>query len=568
MFIDARTIPQDDIIETDVCVIGAGAAGITLARQFEGQPFRVAMLESGDLKAAAETQSLYTGESVGLRYYPLEAARLRVFGGTTNHWGGTCRPFDEIDFEARDWIPRSGWPIRKSDVAPYYAQAEQIVRLSSSEWRLESWAARDRFPPLSIGGRVASRVAQVLPVAERSFGKHYRGDVERMRNVVTYLNANVTEIETNEQATAVSGVRVACLSGNRFTVKARIVVLATGGIENARVLLLSNSRQRHGLGNQHDLVGRFFMEHPRFEAGIIVPADRRLEVGFYEPHEVGGTRIKGYLGLTEETIRKEQLVDIQVNTIPVYSAAYRDSHKAAEIDSLKYLARRLGSRELPDDFGSHLANVVGDLLTGEDHFLPIAPLPLPKPATLRAILGADAEAKERLLPDLLGDIAFVANEEIFANTPVDHLRLSTRIDPVPNPDSRITLGSERDALGQPKVRLDWQLSPLDKYSVRRTLEIIGAELGRAGLGRLQLNVDDDDTTWPKDTRGGWHHMGTTRMSGDPRQGVVDRNCQVHGVANLFVAGSSVFPTGGSGTPTLMLVCLALRLADHIKELMR
>jgi choline dehydrogenase-like flavoprotein len=254
--------------------------------------------------------------------------------------------------------------------------------------------------------------------------------------------------------------------------------------------------------------------------------------------------------------------------IPVYSAAYRESHNTAEVSSLKYLVQHAGDRALPGDFGAHISRVLGDLLTGEDHFLPAAPIPLPKPTTLRKILGADAEEKERLLPELLGDIAFVANEELFANTPVDHVRLSARIDPVPNPDSRVTLGVERDALGQPRVQLDWRLSPLDKRSVRRSLEIIGAELGRAGLGRLQLNVDDDDTTWPEDTRGGWHHMGTTRMSDDPRRGVVDRNCQLHGVANLFIAGSSVFPTAGSGTPTLMLVALALRLAEHLKELMR
>jgi choline dehydrogenase-like flavoprotein len=169
---------------------------------------------------------------------------------------------------------------------------------------------------------------------------------------------------------------------------------------------------------------------------------------------------------------------------------------------------------------------------------------------------------------LFGDIAFAANEEIYSNTPIDHVRLSTRIDPVPNPDSRVTLGSERDPLGLPRIEFHWQLSPLDKHSVRRTLEIIGAELGRAGLGRLQILINDDDTTWTKDTRGGWHHMGTTRMSDDPKRGVVDRNCQVHGISNLFIAGSSVFPTAGSGTPTMLLVSLALRLADHIKGLMQ
>jgi choline dehydrogenase-like flavoprotein len=142
------------------------------------------------------------------------------------------------------------------------------------------------------------------------------------------------------------------------------------------------------------------------------------------------------------------------------------------------------------------------------------------------------------------------------------------MDPAPNRDSRVTLGAELDPLGQRRVNLNWRLSPLDKYSVRRTLEIIGMELGRAGLGRLQVKIDDSDTAWPEDLIGANHHMGTTRMNDDPKQGVVDKNCRVHGVSNLFIAGSSVFPTAGSGTPTFMIVVLALRLADHVKRKMR
>ena len=568
MFIDARTIPNDTIIDSDICIIGAGAAGITLARQFSGQPFRVIVLESGDLKADSATQSLYAGKSTGLPYYPLEAARLRMFGGTTNHWGATCRPFSDIDFETRDWIPHSGWPIRKDDIQPYYDRARAICWVGSPDWDLADWEQRDRSPVLPIaGGRVASRVAQVVPVEERSFAKHYHADIDRATNVSTYLHANVTEIETNDTASTVTGVRVACLSGNKFSVKAHTFILAAGGMENPRILLYSNRRQTAGLGNQHDLVGRFFMEHPRLEFGVIVPADRHLDVGFYKAHSVSNTRLLGYLGLTEDTIRKEQLVDIQVKMLPIYSAAYRASHKAPEVASLQYLVQKLRRREMPDDFGTHVSNVFGDLLTAQDYFLPTAPFPVPKPLALRKLFAANASERESLLPTLFGDIAFVANDKLMSNTPIDHVRLSTRIDSTPNPDSRVKLGNERDALGLPRIDFHWQLSPLDKHSVRRTLEILGAELGRAGLGRLQILIDDDDTTWPKDTRGGWHHMGTTRMSADPTRGVVDRNCQVHGISNLFIAGSSVFPTAGSGTPTMLLVSLALRMADHIIGLM-
>jgi choline dehydrogenase-like flavoprotein len=569
MFVDARTIPEGQVLETDICIIGGGAAGITLARELAGHPYRVSLLESGGLEPDADTQALATGENIGLPYFPLVSTRLRLFGGTTNHWGGTCRPLGDIDFEPRAGIPYSGWPLRYADLQPYYVRAQSICQIPSPEWDLSYWEQRDTRRPFPVAGKkVVNRVAQVVQGAQRSWGKVYRAEVEQAANVITYLHANVTEIETDEPARSVAAVRVACLSGNTFTVQARLFVLAVGGIENARLLLLSNKRHPAGLGNQHDLVGRFFMEHPRFDAGKIIPADPRVLTGFYETHGVGNTSIKGYLALTDDTLRDEQLVDIQVALSPVYASFYQEALESSAATSLEYMLRKAEHGEQPDDFAKHLANVMADMMSWQQYFVPTAPFPVPKPHVVGKLLRAKREEREQLIAEFWGDTALVAYEKLLGSEPVDHIRVITRIDPAPNPDSRITLGPERDQLGQPRAQLDWRLSPIDKRSVRRTLEIVGAEVGRAGLGRLQIGLDDDDTTWPADTHGGWHHIGTTRMSDDPTKGVVDANCQVHGISNLFIAGSSVFPTAGSGTPTLTLVSLALRLADHIKERMR
>lgn len=569
MFIDARTIPDNEVLEMDICIIGAGAAGITLALEFMGHPFRVGLLESGDLQYEQKTQSLYAGKNIGLPYFPLEAARLRYFGGTTNHWGGVSRPFDEVEFEPRDWIPYSGWPIRKSDVQPYSERAQSICQVASLEWDVAYWQKQDRFPLLPLkGDRVLTRLAQIAPGPRRNFGQLYREDIKQANNVTTYLNANVTEIETDGTASTVTGVRVACLSGNKFTVRAKLFVLALGGIENARLLLLSNKRQPAGLGNQSDWVGRFFMDQPRFEAGLIIPADPYLAVGFYDEHPVNNTVIRTYLSLSDDALRAEKLMDVQLRLSPVYDQVYMESLESSEVASLKYLAHELRRGKTPADFGKHLANVLADLMSWPEYFVPTAPFPLPKPAVLSEILHSKPSERQHLIPEFFGDIALAAYEEISKSIPLDHIQVVARVEPAPNPDSRITLGPERDELGQNRVQLDWRLSPIDKYSIRRMLEIVGAEFGRAGLGRIQIGVDDDDTTWPADMQGGWHHIGTTRMSEDPKQGVVDKNCQVHGLSNLFIAGSSVFPTAGSGTPTLMLVSLALRLANHITEKMR
>jgi choline dehydrogenase-like flavoprotein len=149
--------------------------------------------------------------------------------------------------------------------------------------------------------------------------------------------------------------------------------------------------------------------------------------------------------------------------------------------------------------------------------------------------------------------------------PVEALRVGCSTAQLPNPDSRVLLGTERDPLGMPRIAVDWQITAEDKRKAYTAARLLGAELGRAAFGRLQSPLVDDDSTWPDDMYGDAHHMGTTRTHRDPAQGVVDENCRVHGVANLHVAGSSVFPTTGMANPTFTIVALAIRLADYLKQ---
>ncbi len=145
--------------------------------------------------------------------------------------------------------------------------------------------------------------------------------------------------------------------------------------------------------------------------------------------------------------------------------------------------------------------------------------------------------------------------------------LFVRAEQAPNPNSRVQLGTDRDALGSRKIVLDWRVGELDRRTVRVALEAIGHAVGAAGLGRLYSRPVAEPEFWPT-VFGGHHHLGTTRMHRDPRSGVVDRDCRVHGLANLYVAGSSVFPTGGFANPTLTIVAMTLRLADHLRSRLR
>ena len=560
---DGREIEAGRELEADVCIIGGGAAGIAIAQEFVDRPAHVVLLESGGLDFEVDVNDLDVGTNTGLPYFRLEEARLRYFGGSTNHWGGYCRPFEPTDLAARAWVAGSGWPVSRADLDPYYPRARPIVGLQTDGQDPDDVISSDGARPLfGESSRLSHVLAEIVPKTRRSFGVRYRDKLEDAANVDVLLHSNAVEIETDAGGSRVERIHVATLAGNRFTVRAAIVVLATGGIENARLLLASDSVSTNGVGNQNDLVGRYFMDHPRFVAGTLVPTDD-LHVRFYEPHDVGGHDYIGYLSLAEAVLQTEEILEVQVRIGPVYTPAVAAALSSQDVDALSDLVRR--TPEALDDLGEHVARVVADLVTWQDTTIPGGPLAVPLPEVV-------AEVRRRLMdgdlgeviPFLFGDIATVGYRDVLGALPAESATLTTRIDPRPDRESRVTLGAERDALGMRRADLHWQLGALERWSAIRTLEILGEELGQAGVGRVRVGLDENDD-WPPDLAGGWHHMGTTRMSTDPRQGVVDPDCRVHGMDNLYIAGSSVFPTAGSGTPTMTIVALALRLSDHVRE---
>jgi choline dehydrogenase-like flavoprotein len=284
---------------------------------------------------------------------------------------------------------------------------------------------------------------------------------------------------------------VRVLDGPEFSLRSRVVVLATGGIENARLLLASNGVEAAGLGNRHDLVGRFFMEHPHTHSGEFLPSPVARPLGLYQLHRRGGVDVLGVLALSAAVRRDARLANFTAS-----------------------LAPRTQGGAFERDLGVVIA-------------------------------GFDAEGERA--------------------QGIPRFAFSNECEQVPNPESRVQLAYERDALGMNRVTLKWRLASEDRDSLRRSHEILAREIGRAGLGRVKPGLSEPDGAWPADLNGARHHMGTTRMHSDPKRGVVDADSRVHGIANLFVAGSSVFPTSGAANPTLTIVALALRLADHLKR---
>jgi choline dehydrogenase-like flavoprotein len=563
--LDGRMIEDGTTLAADVCIIGAGPIGITLARRLARPGRSVVVLESGGRAFDPAVQDLAMGDNIGLPYFPLEASRVRGLGGTSIHWGGVCRPLDPEDFEARSWIPHSGWPIGQADLRPYYAEVAKLLGLRTADWSSGAWLPDDDWQPLPFEDSSAfTTLIQVVEDDERNFAR-FAGDLDDAEDITVYLNTSAIGIVTNEAQTATDSIEAATFAGNRLTITARAYVVATGGIENARLLLASTARSAAGVGNHRDLVGRFFGEHPRFTAGYLLPTGAGSALAFYRPHEVGDGKISGYLTISREIQRAEQLANVQVIVAPSYPAAFEealDSPVYDEAQDVPGLVRRGKFAELTDD----LKNVLGDLGTWRSYSIPGAPLPIPYPELVGEAMRRTPPEQQALIPDVLGDIIGGAYLRLYGAA-AESAVLRTRIDPVPDPESRVTLGDERDALGMRRPRLDWRLGSLDRHSARRTMELIGAEIGRAGLGRVQVTFDEAGDAWPEDLAGGWHHMGTTRMADDPSRGVVDRDCRIHGMADLYVAGSSVFTTPSSGSPTFTALALAMRLSDHLAQVL-
>jgi len=498
MLADARAVPNGTVMHGDVCVVGAGAAGITLARSLAGRGRRIVVLESGGLDFDEVTQGLYEGRIIGHSFTPLAVDRLRYLGGTTNHWAGECEPFHADDFD--------DWPFGRDSLDRYYREAQEICQLGPFTYDPSDWQT-DRARPLKFapGARMRTSVFQDSPPTR--FGQVYREDLAKADGVTVFLNANAVDLASDENARRVTSLDAACLKDNRFRVDAACYVLAAGAIENARLLLNANKVQPRGLGNGFDLVGRYFMDHAVIDnAATIWLASEPASLAFYldGSDKLPGTKAHGYLRIAPEVRSREGL--------PPCSIAFRPSAWGFS----KLARQSIKSGHIPD----HLGFEVGQMMRG---------------------IAASVENR--------------------------YLRLYHVSGAAPDRDSRVTLIDGVDALGLRQVALEWRLPHDFERDLRRTHEILGEELGRAGLGRLRINLDDPGRDAVAEAQNAHHHMGTTRMHSDPRQGVVDADCRVHGMANLFITGSSVFPTYSADHPTMTVVALAVRLADHLKTLL-
>ncbi|WP_250534504.1 GMC family oxidoreductase [Caballeronia sp. AZ10_KS36] len=535
MFIDSRSLDQGAVIETTVCIVGAGVAGITLALELEKQGIDAVLLESGGYRADDDTRDLYRGENVGVPYEFADGCRSRFLGGSSNCWGGWCRPLDPWDFEKRDWVADSGWPFGLEELRPYYARTHALLQLGENNFDPAYWEAAVHRPDVRRhpfpSGNVRDTISQFSPPVR--FGKVYRKQLLAAKNVRVFLFANALNIDTDGDARSVTKIDVGTLSGRRFGIRAKVFVLATGGIENARLLLSSNKVQAAGVGNQNDLVGRYFMDHPRIMSANVRfkkewARNKLYDIKYHYQNKAvsaHGTFISSQFALTQQTLEREKLLNARAW---FYSVFRGENTKGSE--ALIRAKQALLKKDQPG------YSMTGDVMTMLAH--PVD----------TACFGLARLLQPRPL--------------------ITEVKIQTIVEAEPNRDSRVTLSAQKDSLGMNRVKVNWQVTELVKRTFDRTVAHLAAELQRGGVADVTLDEPLEGKPWPAQLEGTWHHMGTTRMHDSPKQGVVDRNLKIHGMSNLYVAGSSVFPTVGANFPTITIAALTLRLAAHLGRVIK
>lgn len=522
-------IDAPEAVTADVAIVGSGAAGQAAARRLLALGHSVVLLESGGFDHDEASADLNRGSIVGQEYHPLEHSRLRFFGGTTAIWGGRIAEFDAIDFERRDWVAGSGWPIGPDDFRTYLGEAREILGVGGVD---TARLARPQLLQRLSNEELAVRWWSFDPVFDR-FTIDRARDLEEAPRCTLMIHATVREVMVADDKGSIERLDVRTPSGRKIDVRARHYVLAAGGIENPRILLASNSVVHQGVGNAYDLVGRYFMEHPHARGGRIVGNAEWRWLSAFAKRRVNGIEISPSITPAESLQRREGLLNSALTV-----AVRQPAGGSYSLAKRAYL--HVKHRTAPTRTGRSMWKATKQLVRGYTGLT--GPL---HPWMMKRLNGLD-------------------------------LALVIRAEQAPNPESRVLLTGEKDALGMPRAALDWKLLAIDVDSVVGLVAALDRESQRLGLGKVERAswLGDPNKHWVSDELvsahpiGGFHHMGTTRMSADPRRGVTDGWGRVHGLPNLHIAGSSLFPTGGWANPTLTILALTLRTADRISAELR
>ena len=514
---DARTDAVGATLSAPICIIGAGLAGITLARELSSRFDDVLLIESGGLDYSDEAMDLYAAENRGLPYYDLTACRLRYFGGTGNHWAGYSRSNDPINYEARPDLGIPAWPVTFEELQPYVARAARLLGISDAFFDPAMLLAPQNWGDAVEKTRDAEdfflAVNQIADVERIRFADRFGPEIIASDRIHLVTDLSAVELVATEDGARIAAMNCRTLTGKQVRVTADSFVLACHTIENARLMLASNRQEAAGIGNGAGLVGRHFMEHPYINTSILAVPDS-FPPALVRHIANAENRFVG-LSLKPEIMRQEGTLAYNC----YFSTRTGDTGIGRAIDRLR-------------DGWNGAGQTLSDART------------------------------------VMSDPGFLmgtAKDKLGWGDGMSFLVLEQMIEQSPNPESRVVLSAtERDATGQPRANLDWRLNDLDLHTFRTGQDHVIRELGALGLGRVRVEEITHELLAER-VIGHFHHYGTTRMGATPAAGVVDRDLRVFGKRNLSIIGGSVFPGSGSHGPTLHILAMTYRLADRLRD---
>ena len=524
MFVNFSAEEPPAGFDADICLVGSGVMGLALtAHLLRHTTLRILLVEQGGLidtdALSAVPEELNSGDvTSGVTH-----SRAMGFGGSSRRWGGEALPFLPLDLSDRPFVrPRGPWPLSYAELKPCYQMAAEFLALSATPfetdlWRhpgLQQWFGPNQ--PLEINYSKHSPIAYLA--------KRYRSRIGRSPRVTCLLNAKVVEIQLDPSGQRAEAVRVRALAGKEALLRASTIVLCGGGIENPRLLLASRQGDQRGIGNGHDLVGRYYQDHVGFYGARLRPLNHRLFAHVFASFLSGQQKYLPKLQLSPQHQSAHGLLNVTGNI------AVEESEQSP-LQTLRRLKRRLTGA--PRDPGEK-----GGL------------------ADLRRLIQAPVSLLPVVTSTLQGRVHLPRQAAFF---------LIGNAESEPLPDSRIRLSDQLDGYGLPRPLVHWLVSDRTLEALRAYFDAVKDALEGAGIAEVTLtpSLHDPRLDWKAKAYSLYHHMGATRMASSPREGVVDPDCRVHGVDNLYVVGTSVLPTGSASNPSFTALALTLRLGQHL-----
>ena len=554
MFIDAETLDDRTTIASDIAIVGSGPAGIVLALELAKGGFEVVLIESGRLNFSEAIQDLGRASYRDpQRHAPMSECTRRQLGGTSIIWGGRCLPYDRVDFDRRDYIPHSDWPIVYEEIADYFQRACDYFFCGKSAFEIEqisNIAQKSIVPGLPDAEVLTSTLERwSLPT---NFGKEYCTDLKQSQRIKLVYGLTCTEILTNDGGNRVTSLHAKTLGGKTIAVKCQKYVLAGGGLNTTRLLMTSDRQHPGGIGNHSGLLGRFYMGHLSGDIAVAHFTTPPQDTVFGFDRDADNIYLRRRFSFTREFLHEQQLS----NTVAwLGTPKFGDPAHRNGILSAAYLALNMPILKNYLTSKTIRTAAIGTVCQRIER------------AHLRNVF-ADFQQTMSFLPRF-GYERYIAKRKIpalFVYSAANEYPLHYHSEQIPNPNSTVSLSDERDRLGMLRLKIDLQFVQADIDSVVRAHQHWDRHLRKNNCGYLKYLTDDPAASVWEQAGDGFHQIGTTRMSADPSRGVVSTDSQVHGIDNLFVASSSVFVTSGQANSTLTIVAFALRLADHLHKI--